>query len=50
MSGPGWGMNTFFFFHDSIASVCARMMLALAVHVSQKDGEKKETEKGRVCG
>jgi hypothetical protein len=33
--GPGWGMKTYFF-HDPGASVCARMMLAFAVHVSQR--------------
>ena len=32
----------FFFFHDPSASVCARMMLALAVHVSQRTEKKKK--------
>ena len=48
MSGPGWGMKIFFsfFFHDSSASVCARMMLALAVHVSQRTEKKKKQKRG----
>ena len=38
--------NLFFFFHDSSASVCARMMLALAVHVSQRTEKKKKQKRG----
>jgi hypothetical protein len=38
---PGVG-NEHLFFRDSSASVCARMMLAFAVHVSQRTGKKKK--------
>ncbi len=51
MSGPGWGMKKifFFFFHDSSASVCARVMLALAVHVSQRTEKKKKQKRGEFA-
>ena len=49
MSGPGWGMKILFFFHDSSASVCARMMLALAVHVSQRTEKKKKQKRVEIA-
>ena len=45
------GHENLFFLHDSSASVCARMILALAVHVhvSQRTEKKKKQKRGEFA-